>query len=185
MYAFIRCDPAGGSRVSNLSRVPFKFFHTKALPKQEIKIRLTLTQPRASRKTVGLEDPALAMILRYVQILFYLLLNEIFAPIVLSFVQDSISSYLYNIVQCCARGGRDMYTGYMYRTWCTWQICTVCTSTYVCTLLLERQQREEDRGGSHSIVQQSYLIYCTYVLKLLLKWDPPAAERRQRAFAPK
>ena len=42
----------------------------------------------------------------------YLLLNKIFAPIVLSFVQDSISSYLYNIVQCCARGGRDMYTGY-------------------------------------------------------------------------
>ena len=45
----------------------------------------------------------------------YLLLNKIFAPIVLSFVQDSISSYLYNIlyVKCCAwAGGRDMYTGY-------------------------------------------------------------------------
>ena len=42
----------------------------------------------------------------------YLLLNKIFAPIVLSFVQDSISSYLYNIVQCC--GARDMYTGYIY-----------------------------------------------------------------------
>ena len=35
----------------------------------------------------------------------YLLLNKIFAPIVLSFVQDSISSYLYNIiVQYCGAG---------------------------------------------------------------------------------